>query len=81
MLDQESQARIFDGLVEGDMIEVGEPFAFAPDERLAWRCIAIEKDAAADTRYLFHVYFMGVIVKAARAVVKQGTEQVQWEAA
>lgn len=82
MVDQESQVRALSGIAEGDVMEAGTPFLFAPKERLTWRCVGIEPGPQPGlTRYLFHVYFMGVVVKAACGELDSEAGKVTWGAA
>jgi len=70
------QAELLATLAEGDVLECGQLFTFAPGERLVWRC---EEVATVEgrQRYTFHVYYMGVLLRSAVAYRNKAGE-VQW---
>jgi len=78
MMLRENQAQILRDLAEGDVIEAGVLFDFAPEERLAWTCVGIETLESGEVQYTFHVYFMGIMLRAVRGNLNPQTEQVKW---
>ena len=80
MWAREKQAEVLMRLNEGDVFEHGALFQFAPTEKLAWKCVGVEDLGVGQTQYTFHVYFMGIMIKAVCAQHDNLNASVSWRA-
>ena len=78
MLKQATQATVLTDLQEGDVLEHGALFKFDPKEKLVWRCMEVVEVQPDERLYTFHIYYRGIMLKAAHAILHVSNKSVDW---